>query len=85
MEKINIYEAKTHLSKIIQEVVNTGEPVMIAKNGKVMVKLVAYTEEKEKRKLGFMIGHEDIPDAYIEDFDQLNKKDIESLFNGDDL
>ena len=56
MEKVNIYDAKTNLSKIVQEVARTGEPVLIARNGHALVKVVAYKEEKPKRKLGFLKG-----------------------------
>ncbi len=38
MEKINIYEAKTHLSKLLNSVATTGEPFLIARNGKVIAK-----------------------------------------------
>ncbi|WP_228940318.1 type II toxin-antitoxin system Phd/YefM family antitoxin [Photorhabdus thracensis] len=40
MEKINIYEAKTHLSKLLNSVATTGEPFLIARNGKVIAKVM---------------------------------------------
>lgn len=78
MEKINIYDAKTNLSKLIQEVARTGEPVVIAKNGHALVKVVAYREEKPKRKLGFLQGRGRVPD----NFDELNAADIQDMFEG---
>ncbi len=44
--KVNIYEAKTHFSKIINEVAKTGNPIIISKNGKPIVKIVSYQDEK---------------------------------------
>ncbi|MCW7762794.1 type II toxin-antitoxin system Phd/YefM family antitoxin [Photorhabdus luminescens] len=56
MEKVNIYDAKINLSRIIQEVVRADEPVVIAKNGHELVKIISYREDKPKRKLGFLKG-----------------------------
>ena len=45
MEKrINIYEAKTHLSEVIQQVCETGEPYTICKNNKPVVDVVVHRE-----------------------------------------
>lgn len=78
MEKVNIYDAKTNLSRLIQEVVRTGEPVVIAKNGHALVKVVAYREEKPKRKLGFLKGKGSVP----ADFDNMNNVEIQDMFEG---
>ncbi len=78
MQKINIYDAKAHFSRIIQEVAQTGESVVIAKNGRAMVKVIAYNEEKPKRKLGFLKGKGTIP----EDFDNINREEIDAMFAG---
>jgi len=52
MEKrINIYEAKTHLSEVIQQVQETGEPYTICKNNKPVVDVVVHKEEEKKKKL----------------------------------
>ena len=42
MKTANIYEAKTHLSRLIAEVEETGSPVVIARNGKPVVDLVPH-------------------------------------------
>jgi len=55
MHQVNIYEAKTHLSKLIQEAV-MGEEVIIAKDNKPMVKLVVMPNIKPERKLGTAKG-----------------------------
>lgn len=77
MHQVNIHEAKTHLSKLIDEAVQ-GEPFIIAKAGKPLVKVIALTTPTDKgvRRLGFMIGQLTIPD----NFDRMGSQEIESLF-----
>ncbi|EAW9501060.1 type II toxin-antitoxin system prevent-host-death family antitoxin [Salmonella enterica] len=82
MEKINIYDAKTNLSRIVQEVARTGEPVMIAKNGHTLVKIIAYREDKPKRKLGFMLNKGSVSDNFLDNFDDMNAKEIQNMFEG---
>lgn len=80
MQTINIHEAKTHLSRLVEQAAN-GEPFVIAKAGKPLVKVVplsAPTGSKVKR-LGFLAGQFSVPD----DFDEMGKKEIEQLFEGD--
>ncbi len=49
MEKrINIYEAKTHLSELIKHVQETGEPYTICKNNQPVVDIVAHQEKVKK-------------------------------------
>ena len=78
MEKVNIYDAKTNLSKIVQEVARTGEPVVIAKNGHALVKVIVYREEKPKCKLGFLKGKGSVP----ANFDDMNSNEIVDMFEG---
>jgi prevent-host-death family protein len=60
----NVHEAKTHLSRLVEEAV-AGEDIVIAKAGKPRVRLVP-VDEPPKRKLGFMKGW-DVPDeAFFE-------------------
>ncbi len=77
MHQVNIHEAKTHLSKLIDEAVQ-GEPFIIAKAGKPLVKVIsiAASMAKKKKRLGFMIGQLTVPD----DFDKMGGKEIEHLF-----
>ncbi|MGQ3890339.1 type II toxin-antitoxin system Phd/YefM family antitoxin [Legionella sp. CNM-1927-20] len=78
MHQVNIHEAKTHLSKLIEEAVQ-GEPFIIAKAGKPLVKVTAFTTASPKKKrLGFMIGQLTIP----KDFDRIGSTEIEKLFDG---
>jgi prevent-host-death family protein len=55
MKTVNIQEAKTHLSRLIQEAVD-GEDVVIAKGGKAMVRLTPVTTLDGPRPLGSLAG-----------------------------
>jgi prevent-host-death family protein len=79
MKTVNIHEAKTQLSKLVDEAAK-GEPFVIAKAGKPMVKVMALSAPtgKQVRRLGFMSGQIDVPD----DFDRMGSKEIERLFKG---
>ena len=50
--KVNIHEAKTHFSKLI-EAVESGEEVIVARSGKPVVKLVRIEEPQVDIKPGF--------------------------------
>ena len=78
MKTINIHEAKTHLSRLVEEVVN-GDPFVIAKAGKPLVKVVALEEPlpKERKRLGFLAGQFNVPS----DFDSMGEDEIETLFS----
>ena len=78
---VNIHHAKTHLSKLIAQAEN-GEEVIIARNGKPVVKLVPVAEKSRKRSiLGAGIGKIWISD----DFDSPEtNKEIEDLFYSDE-
>jgi prevent-host-death family protein len=79
MQTINIHEAKTHLSKLIEGAVK-GEPFVIAKAGKPMVVVTAYSEPEKApvKRIGFMEGAFTVPD----DFDTMGASEIESMFIG---
>jgi prevent-host-death family protein len=54
MKIVNIHEAKTHLSQLIQGVLE-GEPFVIAKAGKPLVRVTALeAEERARRRIGFL-------------------------------
>lgn len=53
MRTINIHEAKTHLSRLVEEV-SAGEEVAIAKAGKPLARLVPLRAKRERRKLGVL-------------------------------
>ena len=75
MNTVNIHEAKTQLSKLIEQAVE-GEPFIIAKAGKPLVKVTRIDFPREIRRLGFMEGEITVPD----DFDQMGSAVIEQLF-----
>jgi prevent-host-death family protein len=79
MNTVNIHEAKTQLSKLVDKAAK-GEPFIIAKAGKPMVKVTALDTPtgKQVRRLGFMAGQIKVPD----DFDRMFEKEIEELFYG---
>jgi prevent-host-death family protein len=78
MRTINIHEAKTHLSRLVEQAAK-GEPFVIAKAGKPMVKVVAVEAAKRARRLGFMAGQISVP----KDFDRMGNNEIEQLFGLD--
>lgn len=80
MRAINIHEAKTHLSKLVEQAAN-GEPFVIAKAGKPMVKVVAVDapEQSAPRRRGFLAGQFTVPD----DFDTYMQDEIIEMFEGD--
>lgn len=80
MRTVNIHEAKTHLSRLIDRAAK-GESFIIAKSGKPMVKVVAIDTPAagETRRVGFMVGQVSVP----EDFDRMGDDEIEKLFGGD--
>jgi prevent-host-death family protein len=77
MQIINIHEAKTHLSRLVERVAR-GESFVIAKGGKPMVKLVPLDapETSQLKRLGFLAGQVEVPD----DFDTMGSAEIEQLF-----
>jgi prevent-host-death family protein len=79
MQTINIHEAKTHLSRLVEEAAQ-GNPFIIAKAGKPMVKVIPLTPEDKKTadKIGFMSGEISTPD----DFDSLGANEILRLIEG---
>lgn len=79
MKTVNIYEAKTQLSKLIA-LVQSGEEVTIAKNGKPVVDLTVHKPVKNKIKFGTMAGKLHYKD---EDFVGLDP-DIQEMFYGKD-
>jgi prevent-host-death family protein len=77
MLTINIHEAKTHLSRLVEQAAK-GEPFIIAKAGKPLVKVMALDAPAtgKAKRLGFMEGQISVPD----DFDTMGSTGIESLF-----
>jgi prevent-host-death family protein len=74
---VNIHEAKTHLSKLIEKVTN-GEEVIIARAGKPVVRLTSLEPAAPRSRIGFMEGQFKVP----EDFDTMFQDEIEKMFYG---
>jgi prevent-host-death family protein len=77
MTIVNIHEAKTHLSRLVDSAAK-GESFVIAKAGKPLVKVTALDTPsgKKKQRLGFMKGQIKVP----RDFDRMGSYEIEQLF-----
>ena len=79
MHKVNIHEAKTQLSKLVDRAAK-GETFVIAKAGKPLVKVSAITAPKRPRRIGFLDGEIEVPD----DFDRIGEREIALLFGTGD-
>ena len=76
--KVNVHEAKTHLSRLIDRAAE-GEEVVIARAGKPVARLVAYTPSVERRVPGQWKGKIKILPGFDE-YDEV----ITALFEGDE-
>ncbi|NML88169.1 type II toxin-antitoxin system Phd/YefM family antitoxin [Sphingobium sp. TB-6] len=79
MDTVNIHEAKTHLSRLIDRVASSGG-FIIAKAGKPVAKIVPLNapDSGKAKRLGFMAGQLRVP----ADFDRMGEQEIEVLFGG---
>ena len=73
MVTVNIHEAKTQLSKLVDRAAK-GETFVIAKAGKPLVKVVAL--DATPQRLGFLAGEIAVP----ADFDRMGEAEIAALF-----
>jgi prevent-host-death family protein len=80
MRTVNIHEAKTQLSRLVEQAAK-GESFVIAKAGKPLVKVIALNapEPSQTRRLGFLAGQIKVP----ADFDRMGAAEIEHLFGVD--
>lgn len=72
MKTVNIHEAKTHLSRLLERVAK-GDSFLIAKAGKPVARVVPFqtTPAELARRLGFLAGQFAVPD----DFDRMGEDD----------
>ncbi|MCL1890053.1 MAG: type II toxin-antitoxin system prevent-host-death family antitoxin [Desulfovibrionaceae bacterium] len=78
MQQVNIHEAKTNLSKLIEKAVY-GESFVIAKSGKPMVTVTAYAPPPDPAgRIGFLKGRLEVP----ADFDSMGNAEIQAMFAG---
>jgi len=81
MRTFNIHEAKTHLSRLVDEA-EKGEPFIIAKAGKPKVKVtrIDLDDAKPVRRIGFLKGQITVPDDIKTPF----ADEIEKMFYGEE-
>lgn len=81
MQTVNIHEAKTHLSRLIDTAVMLGDSFIIAKAGKPLVRVSPLEQSGTApggRRLGFLKGQIAVPD----DFDTMHGEEIAAMFDG---
>jgi prevent-host-death family protein len=78
MRMVEIHEAKAKMSRLVEQAAR-GEPFIIAKAGKPMVKVIAVGSSTQPRRVGFMEGEIEVPD----DFDRMGDTDIAAMFGVD--
>jgi prevent-host-death family protein len=84
---VNIHEAKTHLSRLVEEAAH-GKSFIIAKAGEPMVRVtrlqgtapVENQPSAPKQRIGMLEGMYEVP----EDFDTMFQEEIIALFNGEE-
>ena len=77
MKPINIHEAKTHLSRLIERV-EAGEEFVIAKAGRPAARLVPLENKRKPVKIGGLKAPTPVPD----DFNTMFEAEIEAMFGG---
>ena len=80
MKVVNIHAAKTQLSRLVEQAVG-GEPFVIAKAGRPLVKVTALDSPPDRpmARIGFLAGQIEVPD----DFDSMGAREIERMFCGE--
>ncbi len=79
MVTVNIHEAKTQLSKLVDRA-SKGDSFVIARAGKPLVKVAALDAPAAPRRLGFLAGEISVP----KDFDTMGEAAIAALFSGEE-
>ena len=77
MKIINVQEAKTHLSRLLEQV-SAGDEIIIGKHGRPIAKLTAYAPEKEPRRLDGLEGEVEMSEDFNEEIFE-----ISALFYGE--
>lgn len=75
MVTVNMHDAKTHLSKLVDRAVQ-GEAFVIAKAGKPLVRVTALDAPATPQRLGFLASEITVPD----DFDRMGEAEIAAMF-----
>lgn len=77
MKSVNIHEAKTHLSRLVERV-QAGEEIIIAKAGRPAARLVPIEGASRPVKIGGLKSAAPVPD----DFNTMFEAEIEAAFSG---
>jgi prevent-host-death family protein len=78
MDPINLYQARTKLSELVDRAA-AGEEIVIARHGRPVARLVAYKPRtRKRRKLGLLAGKLQVPD----NFDDPLPDDVLDAFEG---
>lgn len=77
MLKVNIHDAKTHLSKLAEQA-GAGEEIIIAKSGRPVARLMPLAHGAAVRRKGLLKGKI----IFSDDFDQPLPDDVINLFEG---
>ena len=81
VKQVNMHEAKTHLSRLVDEAA-AGQSFVICKAGKPMVRVTPLTQFSDiapvPSRLGMLRGQVSVPD----DFDRMGQEAIADLFEG---
>lgn len=78
MKIVNMHEAKTHLSRLVEGAL-AGEPFIIAKGGRPLVQVTALASHGQRpQRLGFLAGQLTVP----EDFDTMGSDETAEIFEG---
>lgn len=81
MRTVNMHEAKTHLSRLVEGAAR-GEPFIIARAGKPLVKVVAVEAVAHvPQRIGFMEGQYHVPD----DIDSMFEDEISEMFENSSI
>ncbi len=78
MDVVNMHEAKTQLSRLVERAA-AGEEIIIARAGKPVARLVAFNSRLKPREFGRMAGRIHIAD----DFDAPLPDDVLRAFDGE--
>ena len=78
MKAVNVHEAKTHFSRLLERVAD-GETIVIAKSGTPVARLTPLDAPVSggRSRTGFLVGRLEIPD----DFDRMGEDEIERSFS----
>jgi prevent-host-death family protein len=63
MTTVNIHQAKTHLSRLLEQV-QAGRPVLIAKSGRPVARLVPLADAPQPKRLGLLKGRLAVPAGF---------------------